>query len=376
MRQFVSICVKFEEKEKIFIQFVIIVFFDRTKAIIRQNWCFADKKHIFVRAVRFAILGHEKRTRAPIVAASAIYESFAGVSPDSAGQISAETRLGAPAASYKTHHAEEEGRMEDRVRILVVDDNAVMRSRIYEAMSAQERVECCHCVSGGTQAVDRLREGNYNVLILDLILSGIDGFTVLETASRLPEPPRMIVISALAQDSIIRKACNMGAYFYFLKPFSMESLVSRALEPTAGTSLPERGVLRMPLPAPPVKSLDERIANIFLSVGIPAHIKGYHFLREAVKLVYAKRTLINAITKQLYPAVAEVFDTSPSKVERAIRHAIEVAWSRGKIENINTIFGYTIYSKQEKPTNGEFIALIADKLLMDDLTRSEQSKAM
>ena len=154
----------------------------------------------------------------------------------------------------------------------------------------------------------------------------------------------------------------------------MEALVNRALEPLpGGVGVSERGAPRAAPVLPPVKSLDERIASIFLSVGIPAHIKGYHFLREAVKLVYAKRTLINAITKQLYPAVAEAFDTTPSKVERAIRHAIEVAWSRGKIENVNTIFGYTIYSKQEKPTNGEFIALIADKLLMDDLTRSEQT---
>ena len=267
--------------------------------------------------------------------------------------------------------------MEDKIRVLVVDDSAAMRSRIYEAMSAQERVECCHCVAGGTQAIDRLREGSYDVLILDLILSGIDGFSVLETASRLSGPPRIIVISALAQDSIVRKACDMGAYFYFLKPFAMEALVNRALEPLpGGVGVSERGAPRAAPVLPPVKSLDERIASIFLSVGIPAHIKGYHFLREAVKLVYAKRTLINAITKQLYPAVAEAFDTTPSKVERAIRHAIEVAWSRGKIENVNTIFGYTIYSKQEKPTNGEFIALIADKLLMDDLTRSEQTRVI
>ena len=113
------------------------------------------------------------------------------------------------------------------------------------------------------------------------------------------------------------------------------------------------------------KSLDENITSIFLSIGIPAHIKGYQFLRIAVKKVMEKPTLINAITKELYPCVAEDFETTPSKVERAIRHAIEVAWSRGKIENINEIFGYNIYTKNDKPSNGEFIALIADKLTIE-----------
>ena len=113
------------------------------------------------------------------------------------------------------------------------------------------------------------------------------------------------------------------------------------------------------------KSLDERITSIFLSIGIPAHIKGYQFLKEAIKIVIKEPEMINGITKQLYPAIAQNFETSPSKVERAIRHAIEVAWNRGRIENLNTIFGYHIYTKNDKPTNGEFIALIADRLTLE-----------
>ena len=113
------------------------------------------------------------------------------------------------------------------------------------------------------------------------------------------------------------------------------------------------------------KSLDEKITSIFLSIGIPAHIKGYQYLREAIKIVIHSPEMINSITKELYPAIAAHFDTSSSKVERAIRHSIEVAWARGKIENLNAIFGYNIYGKNDKPTNGEFIALIADRLMLE-----------
>ena len=114
------------------------------------------------------------------------------------------------------------------------------------------------------------------------------------------------------------------------------------------------------------KSLDEKITAIFLSVGIPAHIKGYHYLREAIRMVYFNPELISKITKELYPGIAKRFNTTASKVERAIRHAIEVSWTRGKIENINKLFGFNVYGKNDKPTNGEFIALVADKLIIED----------
>jgi len=115
----------------------------------------------------------------------------------------------------------------------------------------------------------------------------------------------------------------------------------------------------------PQRNLEERITSIFLTIGIPAHIKGYHFLREAIKMVVENNDIINRITKELYPGIAKKFNTTPSKVERAIRHSIDVAWSRGKVENINQLFGYTVYDKNDKPTNGEFIALVADKLSME-----------
>ncbi len=260
------------------------------------------------------------------------------------------------------------------LKILVADGNASLRNEIYSILTRKEDVDSCRCVSSGTEAVDCLKAGDYDVLLLDLVLSHADGFAVLEGACALPKQPKIIVMTSLSQDEVVQKACAYGIYYYFVKPFNMDSLMSRIFEAPSSIPAAEKPALRLSERMPPVKSLDERIANVFLAVGIPAHIKGYHFLREAVKQVYADRSIINSITKELYPGVARSFDTTASKVERAIRHAIEVAWARGKIENINGIFGYTIYSKQEKPTNGEFIALVADKLMMDDLTKAEQSK--
>ena len=143
-----------------------------------------------------------------------------------------------------------------------------------------------------------------------------------------------------------------------LKPISLESLSKRVTDLCNVSS-------SFLSNAKANKEIEEKISNIFITVGIPAHIKGYQFLREAIKLAMDNPEIINSITKKLYPSIADKFETSASKVERAIRHAIEVAWNRGKIENINNIFGLTVYSNNEKPTNGEFIALVADKMLLD-----------
>ena len=162
------------------------------------------------------------------------------------------------------------------------------------------------------------------------------------------------MVSSLKNDGFAQKALDLGAGYFLVKPVSAEVLTKRCLS-----------LLESKPQVSKKRSLDERLGNIFITVGIPAHIKGYQFLREAVKMAIDEPEIINAITKQLYPSIATRFDTSASKVERAIRHAIEVAWNRGKIENINEVFGLKIYTSNEKPTNGEFIALVADKLLME-----------
>lgn len=192
------------------------------------------------------------------------------------------------------------------------------------------------------------------ILVMEVMLSKLDGFAVFEKIKVLKEKtPKVIFISSLSHSGFVTKALQMGASYFMIKPINAENLESRINEILSNNHSQEN------------RQLDEKISNIFISIGIPAHIKGYQFLREAVKLAVEEPEIISSITKKLYPTIAERFDTSSSKVERGMRHAIEVAWNRGKIENINNIFGLKIYNRNEKPTNGELIALIADKMLMD-----------
>lgn len=207
----------------------------------------------------------------------------------------------------------------------------------------------------GQKVVEDVLSTKPDVLIMEVMLSNLDGFAVLERIREMKENmPKVFFISSLSHSGFVTKAIQMGASYFMVKPISPENLESRIEEVISnGKSQSES------------KQLDEKISNIFISIGIPAHIKGYQFLREAVKLAVEEPEIIGSITKKLYPTIAERFETSSSKVERGMRHAIEVAWNRGKIENINNIFGLKIYNRNEKPTNGELIALIADKMIMD-----------
>lgn len=261
-------------------------------------------------------------------------------------------------------------------KVLLVDDSPALRNALMEYLRGQEHIERVDVAEDGKQALAALQASQYDILLLDIIMPQMDGFGVLEAMrANPPEPsPGVIVISALSQDSIIRRACQLGAQYYMIKPFDKEVLYKRMLDVLTANNAPQSNY--EPVQAHVhIKSLDEKVTSIFLVIGIPAHIKGYHFLREAIKMVYNHPEMINRITKELYPGIAEKFDTSASKVERAIRHAIEVAWTRGKINNINQLFGYNIYSKNDKPTNGEFIALVADKMLMEDTSRKEAARA-
>lgn len=198
-------------------------------------------------------------------------------------------------------------------------------------------------------------------LIIEVMLSGIDGFVVLEKLKEEMHEkiPKVIFVTNLSHGGFVTKAMDEGASYFMVKPVAPEVLEERMFDLL--DSHKDNSVLSMKAS----KQLDEKISNIFISIGIPAHIKGYQFLREAVKLAVEKPEIIGSITKQLYPTIAERFETSSSKVERGMRHAIEVAWNRGKIENINALFGLKIYNSNEKPTNGELIALIADKMIME-----------
>lgn len=210
----------------------------------------------------------------------------------------------------------------------------------------------------GIQARDALERYEPDVVVTELIMSGEDGFELMRRYSDVD----FIVVTDLKSEVFVVKALEAGAKYYLVNPVDVETLSQRITEvasgaKTGGKVVRKRSVSQM--------TLDERISNIFVSVGIPAHIKGYQFLREGIKLAVQNPSIINSITKSLYPSIARAFNTTSSKVERAIRHAIEVAWNRGKIENINGIFGVKVYSATEKPTNGEFIALLADKMLLE-----------
>ncbi len=253
--------------------------------------------------------------------------------------------------------------MSERIRVLVVDDNSQMRDMMSECIGMQDFAEVVGEASNGVEALEKLQKLQPDVIILDLIMPMLDGIGVLE---KLPElkirRPRVIILSAIGHENIIQEAMSLGVEYYMVKPFDMDVLCKRIREMNQEHQrIGEPRQFTVPQKSPS-RSLDEEITSIFLTIGIPAHIKGYHFLREAVKMVIDDSELINSITKELYPGVARRFNTTASKVERAIRHAIEVAWTRGRIENINNIFGYNIYTKNDKPTNGEFIALVADKL--------------
>ena len=183
--------------------------------------------------------------------------------------------------------------------------------------------------------------------------------------------PKIVITSSLAHEGFINKAMQLGVNYFMIKPINENVLLDRVKEVCAertkqiSTVFSKDVTIENASEKYKAKIIEEKITNIFITVGIPAHIKGYQFLREAIKLAIDNPEIINSITKQLYPAIAEKFETSASKVERAIRHAIEVAWNRGKIENINSIFGLRVYSSNEKPTNGEFIALVADKMIIE-----------
>ena len=251
------------------------------------------------------------------------------------------------------------------IKIMLVDDNAELRRTMRNAIDHQEGMLVTAECSNGLEALERLGKTQVDVVVLDIIMPQMDGYGFMEEMNRLglERPPQVIVVSALGRDDFIMRAIELGARYYMVKPIEMSALVARIREVCGrGLILPEATRLSPMGHAP---SMDEKLAGLFLTIGIPAHIKGYAFLREAVKMVVENPDIINRITKELYPGIGKRFNTSASKVERAIRHAIEVAWSRGRIDTLNKAFGCKVATKEDKPTNGEFIAMLSDKFRLE-----------
>jgi len=243
----------------------------------------------------------------------------------------------------------------NKTRVVIIDTEEELVN--YErSLKNAENIEVVGMIAGGEEVVQKTIELSPDVVVTELVLPGADGFEIIEKLKSVNKKLKIIVVSGLNSSVIVSKAVEMGVSYFMLKPVSFSSLEKRIVELSA---VPD-GV-----GGDDARKLEEKITNIFLTVGIPAHIKGYQFLREAIKMAVGDPHIINSITKKLYPNIASMYDTTASKVERAIRHAIEVAWNRGKIENINDVFGLRVYDTHEKPTNGEFIALVADKMLLE-----------
>ena len=253
----------------------------------------------------------------------------------------------------------------DTVRIVVADDNLQLRNMITEYLGEQSGMEVVGAAANGLEAIELVQEQLPDVLICDMIMPKMDGYGVLEqlAAMKLEKRPGVIALTALGRDDFIARALDLGVSYYMVKPFDFAMLAQRVYEAAGEENRADALSTRIRLENnASADNLEERIANLFLTVGIPAHIKGYQFLREAVKMVIDNPDLMGRITKELYPGIAHRFGTTSSKVERAIRHAIEVAWNRGRIEALDEAFGKNVCSLDDKPTNGEFIALVSDRL--------------
>ena len=254
----------------------------------------------------------------------------------------------------------------EKIGVLIVDDNQALVRLIADSLSRKSDIEVLGSAKDGLEALELTEKLMPDVMLLDIVMPRLDGFSTLEALGRTDagRRPKVIMLTGLTRDDFIVRAMNLGADYYMIKPFDMQMLYARIREVAQSDSVSAyQGEIALTQTAADA-TVDEKVTNIFLSIGIPAHIKGYQYLREAVRMVVEDHDLINRITKELYPGIARRFSTTASKVERAMRHAIEVAWNRGRLDSVNRIYGYKVFSENDKPTNGEFIALIADKVIM------------
>lgn len=247
------------------------------------------------------------------------------------------------------------------IKTILLDQNEESRRSLCEFLGKTGKFEVLGDDGNGQSGLEKIEKNKPDIVVLDVVLEGIDGYEVLKFMKAFDERPKVLVLSSLKNEGFAQRAVDLGADYVLAKPVA-EDVIAKRMEDILGRGEALRVENKR---MPKNRALEEKISNIFITVGIPAHIKGYQFLREAIKMAIEEPDIINSITKQLYPSIATRFSTSASKVERAIRHAIEVAWNRGKIENINNLFGIKVYDSNEKPTNGEFIALVADKMLVE-----------
>ena len=263
-----------------------------------------------------------------------------------------------------------------KINVAIVDDNERIVSLLDNILKTDDSIEVVGKADNGVGAIDIIKENEPDVVLLDLIMPKLDGLEVMQKInndSNLKKHPAFIVISAIGKEAITENAFSQGAVYYIMKPFENDVVINKIKQVSGNVvTLPESVKASAPSPQKEIykpQDLEADVTNIIHEIGVPAHIKGYQYLRDAIIMSVENREVINSITKILYPTIAKMNKTTSSRVERAIRHAIEVAWSRGKMDTIDELFGYTISTGKGKPTNSEFIALIADKIRLQYKSR-------
>ncbi len=269
----------------------------------------------------------------------------------------------------------------ENVNVVIVDDNPMILNTLDEVISSEAGLSVIGRADNGKDAIDMIKDTQPDVVLLDLVMPQMDGITVVENIKKktsMLKNPAFIILSAVGGEQMTEEAFQAGANYFLMKPFDKDILVNKIRRIGKRPVRPVPGkVLEAPLKAATSEEaamnreeymkehLETDITKMLHELGIPAHIKGYQYLRDAISMVVRDREMMEAVTKILYPEIAKKNYTSSSRVERAIRHAIEVAWGRGSLEVIDELFGYTISTGKGKPTNSEFIALIADKICLD-----------
>ena len=269
----------------------------------------------------------------------------------------------------------------ENVNVVIVDDNPMILNTLDEVISSEAGLSVIGRADNGKDAIDMIKDTQPDVVLLDLVMPQMDGITVVENIKKktsMLKNPAFIILSAVGGEQMTEEAFQAGANYFLMKPFDKDILVNKIRRIGKRPVRPVPGkVLEAPLKAATPEEaamnreeymkehLETDITKMLHELGIPAHIKGYQYLRDAISMVVRDREMMEAVTKILYPEIAKKNYTSSSRVERAIRHAIEVAWGRGSLEVIDELFGYTLSTGKGKPTNSEFIALIADKICLD-----------
>lgn len=270
----------------------------------------------------------------------------------------------------------EEEKME-KIRVLTVDDNVRILELYEELLKNDSSVEHVGRAEDGTEALKKIKELQPDVVLLDIIMPKLDGIGVLEQLRKdteIKKMPYVIVVTAIGQERVTESVFALGASYYIMKPFDGAVIMQRIHQVMGLGGICGIEHNRLPLQESKgqnVNHLEVDVTDIIHEIGVPAHIKGYQYLRDAIMMSVDDSEMLNSITKMLYPSIAKRHKTTPSRVERAIRHAIEVAWSRGKTDTIDSLFGYTVAGGKGKPTNSEFVALIADKIRLEYKLRTQ-----